>query len=84
MELNRETVFVGIFHPFTAAVVRVAEGFHTDSFQRTGNDGVTVVLQLGVTMDYSIFLIDRYHEEKPLHATREEAMAAAVVKSFTG
>ena len=44
---------------------------------------VAAVLQLGVTMDYSIFLIDRYHEEKPLHETREQAMAAAVVKSFT-
>ena len=44
---------------------------------------VAAVLQLGVTMDYSIFLIDRYHEEKPLHATREEAMASAVTKSFT-
>lgn len=44
---------------------------------------VAAVLQLGVTMDYSIFLIDRYHEEKPLHATREEAMASAVMKSFT-
>ncbi len=44
---------------------------------------VAAVLQLGVTMDYSIFLIDRYHEEKPKHATREDAMASAVVKSFT-
>ena len=44
---------------------------------------VAAVLQLGVTMDYSIFLIDRYHEELPLHACREEAMAEAVVKSFT-
>ena len=44
---------------------------------------VAAVLQLGVTMDYSIFLIDRYHEEKQLYDTREEAMASAVVKSFT-
>ena len=44
---------------------------------------IAAVLQLGVTMDYSIFLIDRYHEEKPLYDTREEAMASAVVKSFT-
>ena len=44
---------------------------------------IAAVLQLGVTMDYSIFLIDRYHEEKPLHNSREEAMASAVVKSFT-
>ena len=44
---------------------------------------VAAVLQLGVTMDYSIFLIDRYHEEKLLTSDREEAMANAVVKSFT-
>ena len=44
---------------------------------------VAAVLQLGVTMDYSIFLIDRYHEEKLHTADREEAMANAVVKSFT-
>lgn len=43
---------------------------------------VAAVLQLGVTMDYSIFLIDRYHEERGQHETREEAMASAVVKSF--
>lgn len=44
---------------------------------------VAAVLQLGVTMDYSIFLIDRYHEELPNFATREEAMAEAVSQSFT-
>lgn len=43
---------------------------------------VAAVLQLGVTMDYSIFLIDRYSEEKEHYPTREEAMAAAVNKSF--
>ena len=43
---------------------------------------VAAVLQLGVTMDYSIFLIDRYYEEKEHYPTREEAMAAAVTKSF--
>ena len=43
---------------------------------------VAAVLQLGVTMDYSIFLIDRYSEEKANYNTREEAMAAAVTKSF--
>lgn len=44
---------------------------------------VAAVLQLGVTMDYSIFLIDRYEEEKSHFATREEAMTEAVVQSFT-
>lgn len=43
---------------------------------------IAAVLQLGVTMDYSIFLIDRYSEEKEHYPTREEAMAAAVTKSF--
>lgn len=44
---------------------------------------VAAVLQLGVTMDYSIFLIDRYHEERERFESREDAMASAVVKSFT-
>lgn len=44
---------------------------------------VAAVLQLGVTMDYSIFLIDRYAEEKQHFATREEAMAEAVAVSMT-
>ena len=43
---------------------------------------VAAVLQLGVTMDYSIFLIDRYSEEKEHYSSREEAMAAAVTMSF--
>ena len=44
---------------------------------------VAAILQLGITMDYSIFLIDRYAEEKPKFARREDAMAEAVVKSFS-
>nr|MCR5689882.1 MMPL family transporter [Clostridiales bacterium] len=44
---------------------------------------IAAILQLGVTMDYSVFLIDRYNEEKEKYPTREEAMANAVVKSFT-
>ncbi|MCF0137780.1 MAG: MMPL family transporter, partial [Oscillospiraceae bacterium] len=44
---------------------------------------VAAILQMGVTMDYSIFLIDRYAEEKPRFGSREEAMAEAVSKSFS-
>ena len=44
---------------------------------------IAAILQLGVTMDYSVFLIDRYNEEKLKTPTREEAMANAVTKSFT-
>lgn len=44
---------------------------------------IAAVLQLGVTMDYSIFLMDRYTEERKKYADRTDAMAAAVAKSFT-
>ncbi|MDD6275335.1 MAG: efflux RND transporter permease subunit [Clostridia bacterium] len=44
---------------------------------------IAAILQLGVTMDYSIFLIDRYEEEKLKFTDRCDAMASAVTKSFT-
>lgn len=44
---------------------------------------IAAILQLGVTMDYSIFLIDRYVEEKTKYSDRRDAMAEAVSKSFT-
>lgn len=44
---------------------------------------IAAILQLGVTMDYSIFLLDRYEEEKPKYPDRTQAMAAAVTKSLT-
>lgn len=44
---------------------------------------IAAVLQLGVTMDYSIFLMDRYTEERTKYADRTDAMAVAVSKSFT-
>lgn len=44
---------------------------------------IAAILQLGVTMDYSIFLMDRYAEEKQKYQDRTEAMAQAVSKSFT-
>ena len=43
---------------------------------------IAAVLQLGVTMDFSIFLMHRYLEEKKKQATKEEAMAEAVHKTF--
>ena len=44
---------------------------------------MAAILQLGVTMDYSIFLIDRYHEEKKIYDDRSTAMTNAVMKSMT-
>jgi predicted RND superfamily exporter protein len=43
---------------------------------------IAAILQLGVTMDYSIFLIHRYIEEKPKFPDRRDAMASAIVSAF--
>ncbi len=44
---------------------------------------VAAVLQLGVTLDYSIFLWHSYKEQKALTADKDEAMAQAVYLTFT-
>lgn len=44
---------------------------------------LAVVLQLGVTMDFSIFLLHRYDEEKELCASNEEAMENAICKTMS-
>lgn len=44
---------------------------------------LVAVLQLGVTMDYSIFLLHRYDEEKQKTKDRNAAMAEAIVATFT-
>ena len=43
---------------------------------------IAAVLQLGVTMDYSIFLYDRYLEELPHFDDKRDAMAASIVAAF--
>lgn len=43
---------------------------------------IAAILQLGVTMDYSIFLISRYDEEKPKFSDRRDAMASAIQSTF--
>ncbi|GAA0685648.1 MULTISPECIES: efflux RND transporter permease subunit [Clostridium] len=43
---------------------------------------LAAVLQLGVTMDYSIFLLHRYDEERAVTEDRTEAMASAIEKTF--
>ena len=46
-------------------------------------EALSTVLQLGVTMDFSIFLLHRYQEEKELRSTNEEAMVSAICKTMT-
>ena len=43
---------------------------------------IAAVLQLGVTMDYSIFLYERYREEQHNYEDRRDAMAQAVMAAF--
>ncbi len=44
---------------------------------------IAAVLQLGVTMDFSIFLLNRYEEDKPRYGDPRDAMAAAIRGAFT-
>lgn len=44
---------------------------------------LALVLQLGVTMDYSIFLLHRFQEEKNKCSQREEAMSNAIQATFS-
>lgn len=44
---------------------------------------LAAVLQLGVTMDYSIFLMHRYEEELTKGHDKESAMATAIASTFT-
>ena len=46
-------------------------------------EALAAVLQLGVTMDFSIFLLHRYKEEKENASSNEEAMVAAICKTTT-
>ena len=44
---------------------------------------LSAVLQLAVTMDYSIFLWHSYNEERESHSDNKEAMALAIQKTLT-
>lgn len=59
----------------------VAYNFGTNIFLRNVSyitKSIAGILQLGVTMDYSIFLLHRYDEEKEKYEDRKEAMAVAI------
>lgn len=43
---------------------------------------IAAILQLGVTMDYSVFLIDRFEEEKINYTDKRDAMTAAIQGAF--
>ena len=43
---------------------------------------IAAVLQLGVTMDYSIFLYHRYEEEREHYGDKRDAMTQAIIAAF--
>lgn len=43
---------------------------------------IAAILQLGVTVDYSVFLMDRFEEEKKNYDTKKDAMAVAIESTF--
>lgn len=43
---------------------------------------IAAILQLGVTIDYAIFFVNRYNEERKYSRTKEEAMTRALKGSF--
>ncbi|MCI8436712.1 MAG: MMPL family transporter [Lawsonibacter sp.] len=43
---------------------------------------IAAVLQLGVTMDYSIFLYHRYEEERERYEDKRDAMTQAIIAAF--
>ena len=43
---------------------------------------IASILQIGVTMDYSVFLSDRFNEELSFTADKNKAMANAISKTF--
>jgi predicted RND superfamily exporter protein len=46
-------------------------------------EALATVLQLGVTMDFSIFLLHRYEEEKQTRSSNDEAMVYAICQTFS-
>ncbi|MDD3520610.1 MAG: MMPL family transporter [Actinomycetota bacterium] len=46
-------------------------------------NSVAAIMQLAVSMDYSIFLIHRYHEEKGFNTSKESAMISSIKKAIS-
>ena len=70
----------------TALGYAVIYNLGTNIFMPNGisyiTQSVAAILQLGVTMDYSVFLMDRFNEEQKNTDDRTQAMAKAVSSTF--
>lgn len=65
--------------------IAVAYNMGTNFFMEVSyiTQSIAAILQLGVTIDYSIFLVNRYNEERKYCLSKEEAMARSLQGSLT-
>lgn len=72
---------------FVATIaVAVAINLGTNVFLESVSDmtmSIAAILQLVLSMDYSIILMNRYRQEKQSHASNKEAMEAALTHAFS-
>ena len=77
---------VVLFLSMKETVVPIVYNFGTNIFLGQISyitEALATVLQLGVTMDFSIFLLHRFEEEKRSCPDEDEAMVRAVQKTFS-
>lgn len=74
--------FILIFVLFMAVIYNMGTNMFFGSVSYI-TQCIAAVLQLGVTMDYSIFLVNRFNEEKLRTASKQEAMKNALKASMT-
>ncbi|MCU6686579.1 hypothetical protein OCV99_08455 [Dorea acetigenes] len=53
-----------------------------DMIYRNGNTSIAAILQLVLSMDYSIILMNRYRQEKQLTDVKEDAMKKAFINMY--
>lgn len=83
--LAMESTFVPLLF-MLGLVFPIAYNFGTNYFLGQISyitEALATVLQLGVTMDFSIFLLHRYEEEKDKEPSKEDAMTRAICKTFS-
>ncbi|MBR0381544.1 MAG: MMPL family transporter [Eubacterium sp.] len=85
LELTMDSVLIPVFFLVSigmAILYNLGTNYFLGSVSYV-TKALTAVLQLGVTMDYSIFLLDSYEEDKEEYSDPEEAMSHAIAKTFT-
>ncbi len=68
------TIGFGIVYNFGSNVIKGEISYITQA--------IAAILQLAVTMDYAIFILHRYEEEKQNYSDRRDAMATTIVQGF--